>query len=69
MTRLPPSVLARIRARARLEAEAEEKSGERERSQPTPTQKLEWLGSTTLRAPTQGHVDVVVLGKRARSHG
>jgi hypothetical protein len=66
MTGQPKSVLARIRARVRAELEAEEKSGERERFEATPTQKLEWLGSKTLRAPTRGHVDVVVLGKRSR---
>ena len=65
MTR-PPSVLARLRAKARLEAVKDDTSGERERFSASPTQKLEWLGSDTLRAPTSGHVDVVVLGRRNR---
>ena len=60
MTRTP-SPYARLRAKARLEAEQGEGP---ERFEPSPTQKLEWLGSKTLRAPTGGHVDVVVLGRR-----
>lgn len=64
MTRLPSSaVLARLRARARAEGEAP--SGERSVVPPaTPEQKLRWLGSDTLRAPREGHIDIVQLGRR-----
>lgn len=70
MPRLPPAVAARIRAKARLEEiEQEERSGERptlRKQAPTPEDKLRWLGSETLRAPSEGTVDVVKLGPKRR---
>ncbi len=63
MTRLPPNVIARIREKARREDENDLRSGEREKLAPLP--KLDW-SDATLRAPTEGHVDVVRFPRTKR---
>lgn len=58
MTGLSHDVLARLRDKLRREARP------RPPFVPTADQKMRWLGSTTLRAPSAGHVDYVFLGRR-----
>lgn len=57
MTGLSHDVLVRLREKARSEARGHRPFVA------TPDQKLRWLGSETLRAPSAGHVDYVFLGR------